>query len=173
MPFRPDHTFAAHFRTEILTMALSDLCADFLAFLDDDPAPRLVKQRLDAMAAEAGTYSGAGYGPELDALRGLITIARAGPGQPSGLLVLMCEVVRSFHDTWPGDEPAESERQALMDALSAEVLAELSAHRAGAAPGDGWDARAQALLGMFTSRVEKAEARIAAERGRLGTRRQS
>ena len=99
MPFRPDHRFAAHFRTEILTIALSDLCADFPAFLDDDPAPYLVKQRLDAMAADAGTYSDRGYGPELDALRGLITIARAGPGQPSGLLVLMCEVVQNFHDT--------------------------------------------------------------------------
>lgn len=154
-------------------MALSDLCADFLAFLDDDPAPHLVKQRLDAMAVDAGTYSDAGYGPELDALRGLITMARASPGQPIGLLVLLREVVQSFHDTWPGDEPAESERQVLMDVMSAEVLAELSAHRAGAAPGDGWDAKAQALLDTFTSRVEEAETRITAERGRLGTRRQS
>ena len=100
MPFRPAHRFAAHSCTEILSTALSDLCADFLAFLDDDPAAHLVKQRLDALAADAG------YGPELDALRGPITIARAGPGQPSGLLVLLCEVVQSFHDTWPGGEPA-------------------------------------------------------------------
>ena len=154
-------------------MALSDLCADFLAFLDDDPAPRLVKQRLDAMAADAATYSDAGYGPELDALRGLIATAQASPGQPSGLLILLCEVVRSFHDTWPGDEPAESERQALMDAMSAEVLAELSARRAGSAPGDGWDAKAQALLDTFTSRVGTTEARINAERRHLGTPRQS
>ena len=58
-------------------MALSDLCADVLAFLDDDPAPRLVRQRLDAMAADAGMYSDRGYGPELDALRGLIATAQA------------------------------------------------------------------------------------------------
>ena len=81
--------------------------------------------------------------------------------------------MQSFHDTWPGDEPAESERQALMVAMIAEVLAELAAHRTGAVPGDGWAAKAQSLLDTFTSHVEKAEARIAAERGRLGTRRQS
>lgn len=154
-------------------MALSDLCADFLAFLDDDPAPHLVRQQLDAMAADAGTYSDYSYGPELDALRGLIATARASPGQSTGLLILLCEVVQSFHDTWPGDEPAESVRQALMDAMSAEVLAELSAHRAGSAPGDGWDAKAQALLDTFTNRVEKAEARIDAERRHLGTQQQS
>ena len=60
-----------------------------------------------------------------------------------------------------------------MDALSAEVLAELSVHCAGTGPGNGWDAKAQALLDTFTSRAEKAEARIDAERRRLGTRRQS
>ena len=154
-------------------MALSDLCADFLAFLDDDPAPHLVRQRLDAMADDAGTYSDYGYGPELDALRGLIATAQANPGQSIDLLILLCKVVGSFHDTWPGDEPAESERRALMDAMSAEVLAELSAQRAAAAPGDGWDAKAQALLDTFTSRVEKAEARIDAERRQLETQRQS
>lgn len=154
-------------------MALSDLCADFLAFLDDDPAPHLVRQRLDAMAADAGTYSDRGYGPELDALHGLITAAQANPGQSIDLLILLCKVVQSFHDTWPGDEPAESERQALMDALSAEVLAGLSAHRAGTGPRNAWDAKAQALLDTFTSRVEKAEARIDAERRRLWTQRQS
>lgn len=58
-------------------MALSDLCADFLASLDDDPAPHLVRQRLDAMAGDAETYSDYGYGPELDALRGLIATAQA------------------------------------------------------------------------------------------------
>ena len=154
-------------------MALSDLCADFLAFLDDDPAPHLVRQRLDAMADDAGTYSDYGYGPELDALRGLIATAQASPGQSTDLLILLCKVVGSFHDTWPGDEPAESERQVLMGAMSTEVLAELSAHRAGAAPRDGQDAKAQALLDTFTSRVEKAEARIDAERRQLEMQRQS
>ncbi len=154
-------------------MALSDLCADFLAFLDDDPAPHLVRQRLDAVAADAEAYSDYGYGPELDALRGLIATVQASPGQPTVLLILLCKVVQSFHDTWPDDEPAESERQALMEAMSAEVLAELSAHRVGLAPGDGWDAKAQTLLDTFASRVEKAEARIDVERRRLGTQRQS
>lgn len=94
------------------------------------------------------------------------------PSQSTDLLMLLCKVVQNFHDTWPGDEPAQSERQALMDAMSTEVLAELSAHHARAAPGDGWDAKAQALLDTFASRVEKAEARIEAERRQLETQRQ-
>ena len=125
------------------------------------------------MAANAEAYSNNSYGPELDILRGLIATTQAGSDQSIDLLKLLCQAVRSFHDTWPGDEQAESERQALMDAVSAEVLAELSAHRAGAAPGDGWDAKAQALLDTFTSRVEKAEARIDAERKQMETQRQS
>jgi len=66
-------------------MALSDTCADFLAFLDGEPAPDLMEHRLGTMTAEIEAYSDRGYGPELEALRRLVRIARASLDRPVGV----------------------------------------------------------------------------------------
>jgi len=150
-------------------MALSDTCADFLAFLDEEPTPDLMEHKLDNMAAEIEAYSDRGYWPELEALRRLVTIAQASPGRPVDVLSLFCEVVQRFHDTWPDDEPAETERRTVMEAMSARILASCARSE----PGDAWHAEAQAMLRTFPDGIAEAEKRIDAERTGLRAQQQA
>jgi len=154
-------------------MALSDACSDFINFMDEDPSQQSIRHELDELALEIEGYSDRGYGSELEAMRGLIAITRASSDHAIDILVLFCRVVQTFHDTWPGDEPTETEAKALMDAMSAEILARLSATGTQTGLQDAWDVEAQALLDTFANWVKATEARIIAELSRLETQQQT
>jgi len=154
-------------------MALSNTCAGFLAVLDEEPAPDLMEHRLGRMAAEIEAYSDRGYGPELKALRCLIRVAQASPGQPVEVLTLFCEVVQRFHDTWPDDEPAETERRTVMEAMSARILAGIPASCERSEPGDAWHGEAQAMHRTFPDAIADGEKRIDAERTGLRAQQQA
>jgi len=82
-------------------------------------------------------------------------------------------VVQRFHDTWPDDEPAESERRTVMEAMSARILAGLPASCTRSEPEDAWDAEAQAMLRTVPDGITDAEKQIAAERTRLRAQQQA